>query len=256
MPLFQPQHVNTSVLSQFSLEGKIAAVTGGAKGIGLEVVRGLAEAGADVALIYNTSQKAAEEAADVISHKTGVRVQSYSCDVSNRQQTADVINKITNDFGRLDIVVANAGICPVVPALEVTEDQWASNVGANLTGVMWTAQAAGQVFQKQGKGNFIITASMSASIVNLPQTVSAYSASKAAAMHLGKTLAVEWVDFARVNVVSPGYVMTDILKTCPKELLDTWTNMIPGRRICDPAELKSVSLYIKSLYFQVTYRRT
>ena len=82
MPLYQPPDVNTPVLSQFSLKGKIAAVTGGARGIGVEIVRGLAEAGADVALLY-TSSKDAHETAAKIAEETGVRVRAFKCDVAN-----------------------------------------------------------------------------------------------------------------------------------------------------------------------------
>jgi sorbose reductase len=243
MPLFKPMNVNARVLDQFSLSGKIAAVTGGAKGIGLEVVRGLAEAGADVALIFKSSQQAAEDAAATISRDTGRRVQTYKCDVSRRQEADKTMQRIAMEFGRgrLDIVVANAGVCAVTAALDVTEDSWAANNGPNLDGAMWTAQAAGKIFKELGKGNLIFTASMSGSIVNIPQTISTYCASKAAVVHLAKSLALEWVEFARVNAISPGFVMTDVLSACPADLLSTWVNMTPGKRICDPAELKSVS---------------
>lgn len=121
MPLFKPENVNTPVLSQFSLKGKIAVVTGGAKGIGLEIVRGLAEAGADVALLYGTSHDAAAAAAAEISAATGQRISTYSVDVANRAQTAEIIQKVADEFGggRLDVVVANAGVCASIPALEV-----------------------------------------------------------------------------------------------------------------------------------------
>jgi sorbose reductase len=261
MPLFAPEDVNTPVLSQFSLKGKIAAVTGGARGIGVEIVRGLAEAGADVALIYSTSTDAPEIAAQIAS-ATGVRVQAFQCDVSKRDNAAAVISQIAAEFGggRLDVMVANAGVCANIPNLEYTEETWAKNNSVNLDGVMWTAQAAGKIFKKQGKGNLIITASVSAILVNIPQTQAAYNASKAAVVHLAKSLAVEWVDFARVNCISPGFIMTEsmlcifvpdicdmltnvpaVLTQQPKERFDQWMSMIPGRRICHPAELKSVS---------------
>lgn len=244
MPLFKPTDVNTPVLSQFSLAGKIAAVTGGAKGIGLEIVRGLAEAGADVALLYGTSHDAAAAAASSIAAATGRRITAYSCDVADRAATAATFETVAADFGgRLDIVVANAGVCANVPALEYTEEQWRWNNGANFDGVMWTAQAAGKIFKRQGKGNLIITASVSAILVNVPQTQVAYNASKAAAVHLGKSLAVEWAEFARVNVISPGFIMTEMLTKQPKERMDQWLSMIPGKRICDAAELKSVSCF-------------
>lgn len=210
MPLYKPADVNTPVLSQFSLKGKIAAVTGGARGIGVEVVRGLAEAGADVALIYTSSRDAPDTAA-AIAKETGSRVEAFQSDVASRSSIAATIEKITNEFGhgRLDIVVANAGVCANVPALEYTEETWQNNNGVNLDGVMWTAQAAGKIFKKQGKGNLVITASVSATLVNIPQVQAAYNASKAGAVHLAKCLAVEWADFARVNCISPGFIDTE-----------------------------------------------
>lgn len=246
MPLYKPPNPNTPVLSQFSLKGKIAAVTGGAKGIGLEIVRGLAEAGADVALLYGTSKDAAETAArEITAANPGVRVEAFAVDVSNREQTLEVFARdVVGHFGKgqLDIVVANAGVCANVPALEYEESSWRGNMGVNLDGVMWTAQAAGRAFRAAGKGSLIITASVSALLVNIPQTQAAYNASKAAAVHLGKSLAVEWADFARVNIISPGFIMTEMLTKQPPELMDKWLSMIPGRRICDAAELKSVSV--------------
>ncbi|BCR89363.1 uncharacterized protein ACHE_50561S [Aspergillus chevalieri] len=229
MPLYQPPDVHAPVLSQFSLKGKIVAVTGGARGIGIEVVRGLAEAGADVALIYTTSSEAPEVAARIAS-ETGVRVQAYQSDVTSRDQIAATINQITEEFGngRLDVVVANAGVCTNSPSLEYTEESWAWDNRVNYDGVMWTAQAAGKIFKRQGKGNLVITASVSSILVNIPQMQVAYNASKAAAVHLAKSLAVEWTDFACVNCISPGFIMTKMLTQQPKELFYKWLSMIPG----------------------------
>lgn len=209
MPLYQSPNMHDNVLSQFSLKGKIATVTGGARGIGLEIVRGLAEAGADVAVIYTSSNDAAESAA-MIATETGQRVKAFQSNVTRRDEIAATINQITEEFGhgRLDIVIANAGVCTNSPNLEYTEGTWRRDNAVNYDGVMWTAQAAGKIFKMQGKGNLIITASVSSILVNIPQTQVAYNASKAAAVHLAKSLAVEWTEFARVNCISPGFIMT------------------------------------------------
>lgn len=208
MPLYKPPNPAAPVLSQFSLKGKVAAVTGGARGIGLEIVKGLAEAGADVALIYATN-KQAEETASQIAKDTGVKVVAYQSDVRSRASIAATVEQIVADFGRLDVMVANSGVCADIPSLEYTEETWKDNNSVNLDGVMWTAQAAGKIFKQQGRGNLIITTSVSATLVNIPQRQAAYNSSKAAAVHLAKSLAVEWVDFARVNCVSPGFIETD-----------------------------------------------
>jgi sorbose reductase len=215
MPLFQAPDIDAPVLSQFSLKNKIAIVTGGSRGIGLEIVRGLAEAGADVAFIYKTSQNTMETAVK-ISKETGVRVQAYKSDVADRNAISATIDKIVKEFGkgRLDVMVANAGVCANVDSLEYDEDSWKHMNSVNYDGVMWTAQAAGKVFKKQGRGSLIITASVSAHLVNVPQTQAAYNSSKAGTLQLAKSLAVEWADFARVNCVSPGYVHTESSWTC------------------------------------------
>ncbi|KAJ6083122.1 hypothetical protein N7467_007257 [Penicillium canescens] len=247
MPLYQPPDVHAPVLSQFSLKGKIAAVTGGCWGIGLEVVRGLAEAGADVAVIYTSTLDASDSAAKIAA-ETGQRVWAYQSDVTKRSEIAATINQIAEEFGngRLDIVIANAGTCTNFPALDYDEESFGRDNRVNYDGVMWTAQAAGKIFKKQGNGNLIITASVSSILVNIPQTQAAYNASKAAAVHLAKSLAVEWTEFARVNCISPGFIMTKMLSQQPQELFEKWLAMIPGRRICDPAELKGAYVFLAS----------
>ena len=123
MPLAKPANPQSPVLSHFSLKGKVAAVTGGARGIGLEVCRGLAEAGADVALIY-TSSKDAEETAAQMAKETGVTIKAYKSDVQDKDTIAATINQIAKDFGRLDIAVANAGIGTHHDSLDYTTEQW------------------------------------------------------------------------------------------------------------------------------------
>ncbi|TQV92723.1 hypothetical protein V2A60_009189 [Cordyceps javanica] len=246
MPLYRPDNSDSPVLSQFSLKGKVAAVTGGARGIGLEIVRGLAEAGADVAIIYSTSSGSAHEAAKEIATATGVRIAAYQGDVRSRAAIAGTVDEIVTHFGRLDIMVANSGVCADIPSLEYTEETWQQNNSVNYDGVMWTAQAAGKVFKKQGRGNLIITASVSATLVNIPQLQAAYNASKAAVVQLAKVLAVEWVDFARVNCVSPGFIETDMLYNQPKERMEQWTSLIPGRRMAATSELKGIYVFLAS----------
>lgn len=220
MPLHKPD-TSSPVLEQFSLKGKLCVVTGGARGIGLEIVLGFAEAGADVAFTYLTSTDASETARR-ISQETGQRVRAYKANVCNRNEIADTIATIANDFGHLDVAVANAGVCAQISSLEYTEKTWARDYAVNVEGVMWTAQAAGKIFRAQGHGNLIITASVSSVLVNFPQPQASYNSSKAAAAHLGKNLAVEWIEFARVNCVSPGYVATNSKSEC--SIFDGCTN--------------------------------
>ncbi|KAK4547356.1 hypothetical protein LTR36_001012 [Oleoguttula mirabilis] len=247
MPLAKPSDPTTSVLLHFSLKGKTACVTGGARGIGLEVCRAFAEAGASVALIY-TSSKDADETASKIAKETGSTVKAYRSDVREKATITDTINQIAKDFGKLDICVANAGIAAHHDSLTYGVEDWQEIMRVNLDGAMWTAQAAGNIFKRQGPGagSMIFTASVSAILVNIPQRQSAYNASKAAVVHLAKCLAVEWTEFARVNCISPGFIETDMLSVHPKEWRDKWFTMIPGGRLCDPAELKGAYVYLAS----------
>lgn len=202
------------VLELFSLAGKVCVVTGGARGIGVEVVRGMAEAGADVALIYLTSIQG-PDVAKKVSDETGRRIEAFKADVTDRSSIADAIKSIASAFGKIDVVVANAGVCRQISSLDYDEETWAKDYLVNVDGVMWTAQAAGKIFRSQGFGNLIITASVSSVLVNIPQPQTSYNSSKAAAAHIAKNLAVEWIDFARVNAVSPGYVATNSIPPRP-----------------------------------------
>lgn len=231
MGIAEAKDAHSPVLSHFSLQGKVAAVTGGSRGIGAEIVRALAEAGASVGLIYTSAANAAETA-DKISKDTGSVVKAYQSDVTSKAKITETINQVAEDFGRLDICVANAGIAEHFDSLEYEEEEWRKIMGINLDGAMFTAQAvrittytesdclsprllmglqAGNIFKNQGPGacSMIFTASVSATLVNIPQRQAPYNASKAAVVHLAKSLAVEWIDFARVNCISPGFISTD-----------------------------------------------
>lgn len=195
-------------------------VTGGARGIGYSVVQGLAEAGAAVALTYTSSSSAPGTAADLAT-QTGCKIAAYKCDVKDADAVEATTQQVLADFGRLDIVVANAGVTLEKDALDISPAEFRSVLDVNLDGAFYTAQAAGKAFRKQREtaaaagpdafscGRLIVTSSVSASLVNLPQKQAVYNASKAGIEHLAKCLAVEWVGFARVNCVCPGFIATD-----------------------------------------------
>ncbi|KAM0094575.1 hypothetical protein ACP6JD_002044 [Aspergillus fumigatus] len=253
MVLAKPE--NKHVLKAFDLTGKVAAITGGARGIGLEVSRALAEAGANrknkkkahdqVALIYNSSKTADTTAAEIAS-ANNVRAAAYQANVSNKAEIERTIQQIASDFGGLDIIVVNSGITSNVAAEDYTAEQWKEVMQVNLDGAFYTAQAAAQIFKAQGRGNVIFTASVSATLVNVPQKQAAYNASKAGVVQLAKCLSVEWVDFCRVNCISPGFIETDILDIHPKEWRERWYSMVPAQRFADAYELKGAYVFCAS----------
>ena len=236
------------VLDKFSLAGKAAFVTGGARGIGQSVGTAFAEAGADVAVV-DIDIAVAKQTAEAISAQTGRRCIALVCDVTNPEQVQAMVADVVAAFGKLDIAFCNAGICINAPAAEMTFAQWNKVIQTNLTGVFLTAQAAGRVMLKQGYGSIINTASMSAHIVNVPQPQCAYNASKAGVIQLTKSMAVEWAaKNVRVNSISPGYIGTDLTLSSPTliPLIEEWNRMAPMHRLGKPEELQAICVYLAS----------
>ena len=229
----------------FSLDGKTAVVTGGARGIGKVVASHLSMMGADIALVDILD---ATETAKSIKNEHGKNVRSYVCDVTDYSQVNDVIERIAADFGKLDILFNNAGIVLHKAALEVTESEWKQVLDVNLNGVFYMAQAFAKklIGQKTG-GSIINTASMSAGIVNIPQQQASYNASKAAVVHLTKSLAVEWAELGiRVNSISPGYTATELIGSVSKDWIDEWVAGTPFKRMGKPEELSGAVIYLAS----------
>ncbi|ODQ81050.1 hypothetical protein BABINDRAFT_160467 [Babjeviella inositovora NRRL Y-12698] len=242
-----PNHV----LDMFSLKGKVASITGSATGIGYEVATAYAQAGADIALWYYskfTPESDAEAQAERIRKATGVTVRIYSCEITSSAEVEATINQQEADFGTIDIFVANAGIPWVAgPMIDAKGDNdWHKVISVDLDGVYYCAKNVGKIFRKNGKGSFIITGSMSGHIVNVPQLQAAYNAAKAACIHLGKSLAVEWAGFARVNSVSPGYIKTEISDFLSVDIKSKWWQLTPVGREGLPKELVGAYLYLAS----------
>lgn len=235
-----------SVFSMFSMKDKTVIITGASGGIAHEVARALAEAGANVALWYHRDQ-AAETLAAELAAKYHVTSKAYKIDVKSWDEVLAGVRATMADFGgKLDVMIANAGIPAKAGALDQTLAEWHNVVDTDFNGAYYCARASGEVFRAQGHGNLIFTASMSAHIVNIPQQQACYNAAKAGVKHLAKSLAVEWADFARVNSVLPGYIDTPISGDCPFEMKEAWFGMIPMRRDADPRELKGIYLYLAS----------
>ncbi|KAG0641670.1 hypothetical protein HOY80DRAFT_882719 [Tuber brumale] len=239
-----------AVLPLFSLKGRTAIVSGAGAGIGLAVADALAEAGANVAIWYNSNRKAVERAEE-IGKKWGVKTAAYQVDVTSQKAVQEAVDKIVLEFNnRLDIFVANAGIPwtkgSILDAGEEGFDHYRKIIATDLDSVYFSAYAAGLHFRRQGTGSFIATASMSGHITNIPQLQTAYNAAKAAVIHYVKGLAVEWAGFARANSVSPGYIATEISGFVPKETKDIWREKIPFHREGLANELKGAYLYLAS----------
>ena len=228
----------------FGLGGKVALVTGGGRGIGQVVAIGLAKAGAAIAIFSRTG---ADETVKLIEAAGGKAV-SIIADVTDEAQVDAGIAAVFGRFGSLDIVYNNAGICIHKDTFSASIAEWREVMDINVTGEYIVARAAGRAMHERGiKGSIINMASMSGSIVNIPQWQASYNSSKAAVIHMSRCLAVEWAPYGiRVNSISPGYIATPMSVDTPQELRDAWMPLIPQERMGDPEELMPPILYLAS----------
>lgn len=233
----------SNVFEQLSLKGRTACITGASDGIGFAVAEAMAEAGANLALWYNTNDAAKTKGAQ-LGEQHGIKVQAYQVEISDPSRVQKAVADVVQDFGRLDIFVANAGMAISKPILEQTVEEYRKQMSVNLDGVFYCAKYAGEAFKKQGKGNLIITSSISAHIVNVPVDQPVYNSTKAAVTHLGKSLAREWREFARVNIVSPGFFNTK-MGASPRCENEAHRMAVLGRQ-GDVREIKALYLYLAS----------
>lgn len=245
LPLPSPKPVS-NILSLFSLKGKVASITGSSTGIGYAVAEGYAQAGADVAIWYNSHN--ADAKAKALAEKYGVKVKAYKVAVTDPEAVEAAIKQQIKDFGKIDIFVANAGVpWTAGPLIDTqTHDDWNKVINLDLNGVMYCAKYVGRHFRDQGKGSFIATSSMSGHIVNYPQMQACYNGAKAAVRHFCASLAVEWAGFARVNTISPGYIATEISDFVDTNTKAKWWQATPMGREGEAQELVGAYLYLAS----------
>ena len=231
----------------FSLEGKVALVTGAGRGIGQVIARDLARAGADIAIF---SRSGAADTVKLIESEGGKAIDIIA-DCTNEEQVKAGIRKILEACGRLDIVVNNAGVCYHKDIFEASVEEFRQVMDINLTGEYIVSREAARVMiESKTKGSIVNIASMSAYIANVPQRQVAYNASKAGVIHMTKSLAVELVEYGiRVNSVSPGYVATPMSidpDFVEPELLAAWEPLFPMHRMAKPEELTGAVIWLCS----------
>jgi len=232
-----------NVVDQFKMSNRVVVVNGAAEGIGASVAEGMAEAGAHVALWYN-SNDAAIKKAEELAQKNGVKTKAYKVNVTNADSVKSTIDEVVKDFGQIDCFVANAGMGNSKGILDTSLEEYRQQVAVNVDGVVHCAKFVGEVFKKQGRGNLIITSSMSAHIVNVPLDQPVYNGTKAFVTQFGKCLAREWREFARVNIVSPGFFDTK-LGAAPVVQNEAYRMAVLGRQ-GHTKEIKGLYLYLAS----------
>ena len=195
-------------MNSFSLEGKVAFVTGAGSGIGQRIAVGLAEAGAGVACFDLTTSTGLAGTVDRIQ-KGGHRAVALTGDVSRSEDLTNAIESLEKNLGPLSLAVNCAGIANAAAAEDMPLAQWQKMLDVNLTGIFLSCQAEARVMLPRKRGAIVNIASMSGIIVNRGIQQAHYNTSKAGVIHLTKSLAMEWCDRGiRVNSISPGYTLT------------------------------------------------
>jgi len=239
-------------LSQFSLEGKIALVTGGSRGIGRATALGLANAGADVVV---TSRKLPdlEKVADAIRNM-GRKALPVSAHIAKMEDIRRLIETVTAEFGKIDILVNNAGTAPgAASALDADERLWDAIINLNLKGLYFLSQAVARVMKESGGGRIINVASIFG--YRPPEALGIYSISKAAVLMVTKSMALELAPYnIRVNAIVSGPVNTRILDALwshlpgeeAKKKKAEMAQKVPLRHIAEPEEMVGSMIYLAS----------
>ncbi len=233
------------ILDSFRLDGRVALVTGAARGLGQAMALGLAEAGAD---IVGLDRCTSDETGEAV-RKLGRRFSQICCDL-REASVADlnaIVGQVVADMGRLDILVNNAGIIRRAPALEFSEADWDDVLQINLKAVFFLSQAAGKAMMAQGGGKIINVASMLSFQGGI--LVPSYTAAKSAVAGITRALANEWARHRiNVNAIAPGYMATD--NTAPLRAdpvrSESILARIPAGRWGEPADLKGVVVFLAS----------
>lgn len=233
------------ILDKFKLDGKVALVTGSSSGLGQAVAIALAEAGADVAC-HGRGSGAASETIDSIT-KTGRKGFEVTGDMADKSVPGRIVDETVAEFGRIDILINNAGMIRRAPAVDFSEEDWATVIEVNLSSIFRLSQAAGRHMIAQGSGKIVNIASLLSFQGGI--TVPAYTASKSGVAGLTKALANEWAKFnVNVNAIAPGYMATK--NTQPLRDDETRNRQImeriPAGRWGDSEDLAGAAVFLSS----------
>ncbi|OTA90673.1 hypothetical protein M434DRAFT_397842 [Hypoxylon sp. CO27-5] len=248
------------VLPAFSLAGRTAVVTGGARGLGLAMSRALVLSGANLAIVDLHKKEAAERAKEIVEEFAQIHpswsapnVTSHYADVSDKSQVDDSIRDVLGWHDRITNLITCAGFCENCDAVDFPPDRIKRILGVNLEGTYFFATGiARYLIERNMPGNMVFIGSISGSIVNVPQPQAMYNASKAAVRHLAASLAVEWASKGiRVNCLSPGYMITEIAMKAKilaenPGLKTEWESKIPQGKMGLPGELMGTVVFLSS----------
>lgn len=226
------------------LDGKVALITGAARGIGKAIAMKFASEGADVAFTDLVINEAGEQTVKDIE-AFGHKVKAYASNAANFEETHNVVNQILADFGRIDILVNNAGITKDGLMLRMTEAQWDAVLNVNLKSAFNFIHALTPIMARQRSGSIINMSSVVGVSGNAGQCN--YSASKAGLIGLAKSIAKEMGPRGiRANCIAPGFIISDMTNALSEEVRDAWVKQIPLRRGGTPEDVANVAVFLAS----------
>jgi NAD(P)-dependent dehydrogenase (short-subunit alcohol dehydrogenase family) len=232
-----------SVLDRFSLDGKVAIVTGASSGLGVHFARALAEAGAD--LVLGARRLDRLDGTRTLVEETGRKAIAVQTDVADPKSCQELVDAAMAEFGRVDVLVNNAGVGAAVPATRETPEQFRSVIEVNLNGCYWMAQACGRVMQP---GSSIVNISSALGLTTLALPQAAYASSKAGLLGLTRDLASQWTarKGIRVNAIAPGFFATEMTEAYSEDYLAQMAPRMLAGRMGDPQELAAAVVFLAS----------
>ncbi|MGG2027292.1 SDR family oxidoreductase [Gottfriedia sp. S16(2024)] len=229
----------------FDLTGKVAIVTGGGRGLGEQIAKGFAEAGANVVLCSRNVEACQEISEELKS--LGVESFALKCDVTNKEDVQRVVEETKEKFGRIDILVNNSGASWGAPAEDMPLEAWNKVMNVNVTGTFLMSQAVGKIMLEQKSGKIINIASIAGLVGTNPKVMNAvgYSASKGAVISFTKDLAAKWGPTGiHVNALAPGFFPTKMSKDVISHGTDEIIESIPLKKFGNEDELKGAALFL------------
>jgi NAD(P)-dependent dehydrogenase (short-subunit alcohol dehydrogenase family) len=232
-----------SILDRFSLNGRVAIITGASSGLGVHAARGMAEAGADLVLVARRAERLAQTKADV--EGLGRECVVVTGDVADPETASRTVQAAMDAYGKVDVLVNNAGIGTAHPATRETPEQFRKVIDVNLNGSYWMAQACGRVMQP-GSSIINISSILGFTTAGLPQA--AYASSKAAVVAMARDLAQQWTGRKgiRVNAIAPGFFESEMTEQYPDGYLEQMLHRVPAGRKGEPEEFVAAVVFLAS----------
>lgn len=228
----------------FDFKDEVVIVTGGSRGLGLEIAEAFGRAGASVVITARREQWLRE--AEKQLKEQGIAVRALTCDVADAASVEQAVQQTLATYGKIDILVNNAGLTWGAPAEDMPLERWRQVIDANLTGTFLMSQAVGRHMLERGKGAIVNVASIAGLGGGQLNTIG-YNASKAAVINLTRAFAIEWAARGiRVNAIAPAMFRTRMTEAILDRAEDFVANMMPMKRIGQPGEIGPVTLFLAS----------